>query len=754
MNLSFASQHSTTFPTFLQQFGVSVLVSTYQAGQLIILRAHNDVLNTHFCALEKPMGLAAQQERLAVGTGYQLWQYANLPAVAAKITEPVQHDGCYLPRHIHVTGDIDIHEMAYDNAGELWLVNTRMSCLCTVDNNHSVVPKWRPPFISAYDLTDRCHLNGLALKHGKPAFVTALGETDSAGGWRDNKANGGLLMDINSGQIICAQLSMPHSPRWYNNTLWYLESGAGQLCQVNPKTGQRKVIAQLPGFTRGLDFIGHYAVIGTSQVRETAVFSGLPLTAQASNRHCGVWIVDIEQGEIVACVTFTGQVQEIFSVLLLPHRFPVILDLDAPLVRNSYALPNVALTEVAKPEAPLLTLEQASLCHNNGDLNTAIKLYRELLTAQPNMLIARYQLGIALADTQTWPDAIAELKQVVQIQANHAEAHNSLGLCYAALSQWPPALAHFDLAIASDHQYALAHVNKSLVLLKLGHYREGFAEYEWRWQTPAFQGQTWPKPKWSGEDISEQTLAVFVEQTASEIIQFARLLPLAAHRCKQLIVTGPESLQPLLTLLTGINNIKSFAELNLDAIDVVCPLLSLAHILAIELTTLPPYTPYLSCTIPTPIYVTPSQQRRIGLCWSPFNDEFNRPEPVQALSDWQAVFNLTNVAWHSLQPSPTPAEISVLTHYQVNYQESAFHDYAQLAALIQQLDLIITVDSTIVHLAGAMGKPTWLILQHASDWRWLLETDTSPWYPTVRIMRQFDEEAWPYVIQRLTHLLS
>lgn len=180
MALPFASQHSPSFPALLHQLGVTVLVSTYQAGQLILLRAQGEGLNTHFCGLEKAMGLAAQGGQLAVGSSYQVWKYRNLPAVAGKLSTP--HDACYLPRTGHITGDIDVHELAFGSDSELWLVSTRLSCLCTFDPAHSVVPRWRPPFVSAYDLSDRCHLNGLALKEGRSGFATALGETDTAGG--------------------------------------------------------------------------------------------------------------------------------------------------------------------------------------------------------------------------------------------------------------------------------------------------------------------------------------------------------------------------------------------------------------------------------------------------------------------------------------------------------------------------------------------------------------------------------------------
>jgi uncharacterized protein (TIGR03032 family) len=216
MTQELSSVHTSNFPLLLRELGISVLVTTYQAGKLIVLRDQGGTLNTHFRIFQKPMGLAATTQRLSMGTAFQIWELRNVADVAAKLNPVGQHDACFLPRQSHVTGDIDIHEMAY--AGDqLWFVNTRFSCLCTLDGEHSFLPRWRPHFISAYDLSDRCHLNGLAVVHQQPKFVTALGETNTAAGWRQNKASGGILMDVPSNQILCRGLSMPHSPRWYRD---------------------------------------------------------------------------------------------------------------------------------------------------------------------------------------------------------------------------------------------------------------------------------------------------------------------------------------------------------------------------------------------------------------------------------------------------------------------------------------------------------------------------------------------------------
>jgi uncharacterized protein (TIGR03032 family) len=336
----------------LRHLGVSLLVTTYQAGKLVVVRDEGDRLNVHFRAFPAPMGLAlsADGERLAVGTKLQVWEFVNVPAVAAKIEPPGRHDACYLPRSGHVTGDIQVHELAWGAGDELWVVNTRFSCLCTLDRSASFTPRWRPPFVSALEPSDRCHLNGLGVVDGRPKYVTALGETDSAAGWRANKARGGLVMDVGAGVALARGLSMPHSPRGYGGRLWVCESGAGTFGFVDLGTGRYEALAAVPGFTRGLDFAGNFAFVGLSQVRESAVFGGLAVTERLAEheRTCGVCAVDLRSGEVVALLRFEAGVQEVFAVTVLPgRRFPDLINDDEKLLGDSFVIPTACLGDVA-----------------------------------------------------------------------------------------------------------------------------------------------------------------------------------------------------------------------------------------------------------------------------------------------------------------------------------------------------------------------------------------------------------------------
>jgi uncharacterized protein (TIGR03032 family) len=350
------SSHTDGFPELVRGLGVSLLLTTYQAGKLVIVREQDGRVNTHFRNFQRPMGLAldASAERLAIGTAIQVWEFRNVPDVAARLEPSGAHDAAFLPRSSHVTGDVQIHEMAYGRGGELWFVSTRFSCLATIDSSASFVPRWRPPFVSKLEPSDRCHLNGLAMQNNAPRYVTAMGTTDEPGGWRANKASGGVLIDVASGEVVVRGLSMPHSPRLHGGRLWACESGAGTLGVIDPATGKYEAVVAMPGFTRGLACAGSFAFVGLSQVRESAIFSGIPITERLKpeERTCGVAVVDLVAGRIIGLLRFEDAVQEVFAVSVLPRRFPELVNDDQALLSNSFVVPTELLPDVAETVRP------------------------------------------------------------------------------------------------------------------------------------------------------------------------------------------------------------------------------------------------------------------------------------------------------------------------------------------------------------------------------------------------------------------
>ena len=259
-------------------------------------------------------------------------------------------DACFLPRRSHVTGDIGIHEIAWgtdddadgnpgDESDELWIVNTRFSCLCTLDDRYSFVPRWRPWFVTQLAGEDRCHLNGLAMRDGDHC-VTTFAVSDDPQGWRNAKSGGGCLVDVASGEIITQGLSMPHSPRWHRDSLWVLDSGLGNLSSVDAATGRVTHVASFPGYTRGLALHGQYAFVGLSKIRDTSTFNDIPIATDRDRLRCGVWVFDLDTGRDVAVLEFEGDVAEVFDVQLLPDRTnATVIGIQKETIQGIFSVP-------------------------------------------------------------------------------------------------------------------------------------------------------------------------------------------------------------------------------------------------------------------------------------------------------------------------------------------------------------------------------------------------------------------------------
>jgi len=764
------SVHTTSFAPLLSRLGVSLLVSTYQAGKLIVVRADGGTINTHFRMFDKPMGMAVTRDRVALGTAFQIWELRNVPAVAQKLDPPGKHDACYLPRDIHITGDIDIHEMAYIDR-ELWFVNTRFSCLCTLDREHSFVPRWRPPFVTGYDLSDRCHLNGLGPRGGKPKYVTALGTTDTAGGWRENKADGGILMDIESDEFVARGLSMPHSPRWYADRLWVLESGLGSLAQVDLATGDRTVVAEFPGFTRGLDFWGEFAFIGLSQVRETAVFGGIPIARRLSERICGVWVVNIRTGQTVAFLRFEEGVREIFAVRVVPgFRFPEAIDWDEKLLATSFVLPDEALQDVVQPtvnagaeverSAPPVSaidrhLQTGNEAYHNRDLDAARQAYERCLAIDAEFGVARYNLGVVHLEMERWQDAIAYLKQVVTVEPHHADAFNNLGIVHHNLNRLPEAVSYFRQAIAQRYHFPDAHFNLGMTLLQAGEFEEGFLESEWRWQTQQFTPFSCPKPKWDGSDLTGKSILVHTEQGAGDAIQFIRYVPILAQQCEQVLLCAPENLLQLFETADGIDRLFPPGDISLSLFDTYVALMSLPHWLQTTLDTVPVAVPYLGNGLTAETFQFADPRPKIGFVWGGSTTHKNDRNRSAKIRDFLPILQLKQFAFYSLQKGPREADLQELPdEIEIVALGDRLEDFADTARAISQLDLVISVDTAVAHLAGALAKPVWTLLCYSPDWRWLLDRDDTPWYPTMRLFRQPREKDWRPVVERIVSELQ
>jgi len=323
--------HSADFPALLEQLGLSLAVTTYQAGKLMIVRSAGGKLSTLLRSFERPMGLAVSEnlDRMVIGTRRMVWTLRSAPEIAPQLDPPGRHDACFVPRIAQVTGNMQGHEIALID-GKVWIVNTQFSCLCTLDDNgdYCFVPQWRPPFIDRLAGEDRCHLNGIAVENGQIRYATAMGETNEAHGWRDKKVTGGIVMNVPSGETVAHGLCMPHSPRVHDGQLYVLNSGHGHLCTVDRQSGELTTVAALPGYARGLAFHGRFAFVGLSKIREKDMFGGMPIAESYDDeqRQCGVCVVDLDSGKLSAFLYFEAGTTEIFDIQVLPGmRWPAIV---------------------------------------------------------------------------------------------------------------------------------------------------------------------------------------------------------------------------------------------------------------------------------------------------------------------------------------------------------------------------------------------------------------------------------------------
>lgn len=313
---------SRQFTSWLAEEKLSLAFTTYQVGKVFMVGLKpNNQLSIFERTFNRCMGLWTNNQTLYLSSLFQLWRFEN--ALQPGQLHDNIYDRVFIPQSSFVTGDLDIHDIAVDDQGRVIFVNTLFSCLATVSHTHSFSPMWVPPFISKLSAEDRCHLNGMAMVNNKPGYVSTVSQSDMADSWRDHRLEGGCILEVSSGEIVCQGLSMPHSPRFYNNRLWVLNSGYGEFGYVDLNRGKFNPISFCPGYLRGLAFHNHYAIAGLSQPRHNQSFSGLPLDKilekkQATPR-CGLYIIDLNTGDIVHWLKIEGIVTELYDVAVLPN---------------------------------------------------------------------------------------------------------------------------------------------------------------------------------------------------------------------------------------------------------------------------------------------------------------------------------------------------------------------------------------------------------------------------------------------------
>jgi len=316
---------SSTLVARLAQLRCSFVVSSYRSGILYLVGCNpNGSAHLHLAAMPAPMGIHYDgQGGLTVACATEIIRFQEMLRHGGKLANDV-FDACFAPRTIHVTGFLDAHDLGVDGSDKPVFVSSRFNCIAAVSAEKSFSVVWKPPFISSIVSEDRCHLNGLAMEDGRPRYVTAVSRSDTIDGWRDRRADGGVVIDVECNEIVCEGLSMPHSPRLHRGELWVLNSGSGELGVIGfDRAGRRRFEPRVfcPGFLRGLAFYGDYAFVGLSKPRYSR-FEGLALDERLretdSDPWCGVQIIELSSGACVDWFRIDGDVTEIYDVEVLP----------------------------------------------------------------------------------------------------------------------------------------------------------------------------------------------------------------------------------------------------------------------------------------------------------------------------------------------------------------------------------------------------------------------------------------------------
>ena len=327
---------SRLFHSWLAGTGASLAMTTYQAGKLFLIGAREDGgLSVFERTFERCMGLGVGEQRLWMSSLYQLWRFDDFLETGSTAEG---YDAVFVPTVGHTTGDIDIHDIHVGADGKPVFIATRFNCIATLAYRGSFRLLWKPPFIDRLAAEDRCHLNGLAVRDGAPAYVTCVSGSNVSEGWREHRRDGGLLIDVESGEAVVSGLSMPHSPRLHRETLWMIQAGTGEFGRIDEQAGRFEPVCFLPGFARGLSFIGDHAVVGLSRPRENGTFTGLALderlAAEGAEPQCGVCVINLKTGDVEHRLTFGGLVEEIYDVQVLPGiRRPMALGFRSDEIR-------------------------------------------------------------------------------------------------------------------------------------------------------------------------------------------------------------------------------------------------------------------------------------------------------------------------------------------------------------------------------------------------------------------------------------
>jgi tetratricopeptide (TPR) repeat protein len=491
----------------------------------------------------------------------------------------------------------------------------------------------------------------------------------------------------------------------------------------------------------------------------------------------------------------SGEAMQIYrQVLSEQPNHPDALHLMG-VVQGNAGRPQLAIDFIGRAIAlrPAVADYHANLgqfLHQAGKLDQSIASYRRAVGIKADDAEFHNGLGVALAAARQNEQAIAEFRRAIELQNDHADAYNNLGgalleawrldeaeaavraaiglrpqmhaaylhlgLVLAAKGRFQDAIDAYRSAIALKPDYAKAHAHLSLVYLLLGDFAHGWAEYEWRLEIPAAVGtRRFGRPRWDGGELAGRTILIYPEQGFGDIIQFARYIPPLADRGAKVIL---ESAPELLRLFQGLAPTILEGQ-PIPPFDVHCSMLSLGYVSGTTAQSIPTPIPYLKADVQLAAewarrFDARDDRLRVGLAWAGRKEHPNERNRSLKLMQLAPLASVAKAAFYSLQKGgPATPAADPPSGLQLTDWTNDLKDFADTAALMEQLDLIVTVDTAVAHLAGALGKPTWVLLPLVPDWRWMLERTDSPWYPTMRLFRQKSTGDWEDVMRRLVEEL-
>jgi tetratricopeptide (TPR) repeat protein len=385
----------------------------------------------------------------------------------------------------------------------------------------------------------------------------------------------------------------------------------------------------------------------------------------------------------------------------------------------------------------------------------ALESHDRAIAAQPDYAIAHNNRGDVLNKFGRSEEALASFERALALQPNLSSVQYNRGNVQRSLARFHEALASYDRAIALSPEYVSAHWNRALTWLLLADFERGWLEYEWRLKTPSnsWQSSLSTQPPWRGEAIDGKTILLHGEQGFGDSIQFYRYIPMVAARGARVVLAVQTPLLRLMAKQPGALQVVG-PDGALPLFDCHCPLMSLPLAFGTRLETVPSATPYLEAP-PDAVQdwatrLGPKRRLRVGLAWSGRATHKDDPNRSVKLNSMLPLLAEVNAEFISLQKDVRPEDAGVLaTRTDICHFGDALKDFVDTAALISQLDLVISVDTSVAHLAGALGKPVWILLPFVPDWRWMRERDDSPWYPSTRLFRQDATKDWALVIARV-----